>query len=204
MPTETFFRLPESKKTRILEAVKAEIARSPYESFSIGTIVRECGISRGSFYQYFRNKEDIYLYLLSDYQEQIFTHGTKALQENGGDFFGALDEICRFTVRMLCYKDSKAFRHNLFCNMRLYELVWQRAEYAEDSFRDARAFINAVDVSKLNVSGTEEFHDLFSICMCTAFKELAGIFFADDSETEVIEHFQTKLALLRRAYQKQG
>ena len=202
MPTETFFRLPDSKRERILQAIKEEIARSPYEDFSIGVIVRECGISRGSFYQYFKNKEDIYLYLLSGYQSQIFNFGTKKLLENGGDFFAALEDTYRFAVRMLCYKDSKAFRHNLFCNMRLVELVWQRVEYAEEQFREVWAFRDAVDRKLLNVQNEAEFSDLFNICMISGLKELGGIFITDDNEQTVLDRYLRKLALLRRVFAK--
>ena len=203
MPTETFFRLPDSKRERILEAIKEEIARSPYEDFSIGAITRECGISRGSFYQYFKNKEDIYLYLLSGYQMQILNHGTIALQENGGDFFAALESTYRFAVRMLCYKDSKAFRHNLFCNMRLVELVWQRVDYAEEQFREVWAFRDAVNTDMLNVQDEEEFRSLFNICLVTGLKDLAGIFLTDDNEQTVLDRYLRKLSLLRRAFTKQ-
>ena len=204
MPTETFFRLPESKRDRILDAIKEEIARSLYEDFSIGAIIRQCGISRGSFYQYFKNKEDIYLYLMSGYQEQILTHGAQVLRQNGGDFFAALEDTYRFAVRMLCYKDSKAFRHNLFCNMRLLETIWQNADYAEESFREIQEFRDAVNLDLLKLESPEEFRVLFGICMSTGLKELVGIFLTDDSEAVVLERYISKLNLLKRAFQKQS
>lgn len=202
MPSETFFRLPESKQQRIIEAIKEEIARVPYENFSIGNVIRQCSISRGSFYQYFRNKEDIYLHLISGYQKQIFQHMKDTLQKNNGDFFIMVEATFRFAVRMLCYKDSKAFRHNLFCNIRLYEMLWQKEGYAEDSFRDFKQLSEYIDISNLNVANEEEMSVLFDICMISALKDAAGIFMADDNEQTALESFFTKFALLKKAYQK--
>ena len=46
MPSETFFRLPESKQDRIVQAIKDEVERASYEDFSVGSVIRACGISR--------------------------------------------------------------------------------------------------------------------------------------------------------------
>ncbi|MFH1446805.1 MAG: TetR/AcrR family transcriptional regulator [Chloroflexota bacterium] len=65
MPTETFFNLTEEKRSRIIDVAIDEFAEKPYLSISIAEIVRRAVISRGSFYQYFENKKDLYLHLLS-------------------------------------------------------------------------------------------------------------------------------------------
>lgn len=202
MPSETFFRLPESKQERIIEALKTEIANVPYEDFSIGSIIRKCGISRGSFYQYFHSKEEIYLYFLSGYQKQIIDYATHTLQENNGDFFAGVESTYRYAARMLCYKDSKAFRHNLFCNMRIYELLWQKSGFAEESQHDISCFKESVNFDLLALNNREEFDALFDIAMTSALKDLVGIFMKDASEHTVLERFLLKLRLLKRAFQK--
>ena len=202
MPSETFFRLPESKQERIIEAIKEEISRVPFENFSINNVIHQCGISRGSFYQYFHNKEDIYLYLISTYQHLIFQNAKEKLAESGGDFFAALEATFRHAVRMLCYKDSKAFRHNLFCNMWMYEILWQKGMYGEAVSGKIMDFLNAIDRSRLNLADDTEMYTLVEICMTLCLKEGAGVFMADDHEAEVNERFNRKLSLLRRAYQK--
>lgn len=202
MPSETFFRLPESKQQRIIEAIKEEIARVPYENFSIGNVIRQCSISRGSFYQYFSNKEDIYTHLIYGYQKSIIQHMKESLLNNGGDFFDMMEHSFRHAVRMLCYKDSKAFRHNLFCNMRLYELLWQKPDYAEESLQNLSQLREFIDINLLNVSDEEELFTLFDICMINALKDAAGIFMADANEQTVLDSFLAKHALLKKAYQR--
>lgn len=64
MPTETFFNLPEDKRQRILDLAIDEFAENDYASASISRVVARAGIAKGSFYQYFADKQDLYLYLL--------------------------------------------------------------------------------------------------------------------------------------------
>ena len=53
MPTDTFFRLPEEKRARILEGAWSEFTAVPYAEASINRIVQTSRIPRGSFDQYF-------------------------------------------------------------------------------------------------------------------------------------------------------
>jgi TetR/AcrR family transcriptional regulator len=64
MPKETFYNLPEEKQSRILGSAVREFAANPYKVASISSIVRKAGIAKGSFYQYFVDKKDLYHYLL--------------------------------------------------------------------------------------------------------------------------------------------
>lgn len=59
MPKETFLKLPEEKKDKIIKAAKKEFERVPLEQASIKNIVKDAEIARGSFYQYFESKEDL-------------------------------------------------------------------------------------------------------------------------------------------------
>ena len=61
MPKETFFNLPEVKRGAILDAALEEFAAYPYDQASVNRIVARAGIPKGSFYQYFENKKDLYL-----------------------------------------------------------------------------------------------------------------------------------------------
>jgi len=65
MPKETFFNLPNEKRQRIIDLALAEFAQNDYDTASISRIVAQAGIAKGSFYQYFENKEDLYTYLLT-------------------------------------------------------------------------------------------------------------------------------------------
>ena len=60
MPKKTFFNLPETKRQHIEESAISEFSSKPFSYASINTIVASAGISKGSFYQYFLDKGDLY------------------------------------------------------------------------------------------------------------------------------------------------
>jgi AcrR family transcriptional regulator len=64
MPKETFFNLSEEKREHITNIAIDEFANHNYAEVSISRIVARAGIAKGSFYQYFEDKEDLFSYLL--------------------------------------------------------------------------------------------------------------------------------------------
>lgn len=64
MPKQTFFNLPEDKRQAILDLAIGEFAEHDYKNASITRIVNRAGIAKGSFYQYFADKKELYLYLI--------------------------------------------------------------------------------------------------------------------------------------------
>lgn len=64
MPKQTFLNLSEEKRQIILNAAIEEFADFGFEASSINRIVANSGISKGSFYQYFEDKMDVFKYLM--------------------------------------------------------------------------------------------------------------------------------------------
>lgn len=91
MPKETFSNLSEDKKRKIFDAAVKEFSTKRFSEASINQIIKTAEIPRGSFYQYFRDKEDIYLYILDQIGEEkreIAQHSE--IVNMNADFF----EIC--------------------------------------------------------------------------------------------------------------
>lgn len=65
MPKDTYFQLPPHKQQRILDALMDEFSHVTFSAASINQVIKTAGISRGSFYQYFADKEDAYLEVLN-------------------------------------------------------------------------------------------------------------------------------------------
>lgn len=59
--TELFGRIPEEKRNRIIEAAINEFAVFGYRNANTNKIAHNAGISVGSLFQYFENKEDLFL-----------------------------------------------------------------------------------------------------------------------------------------------
>jgi len=64
MPTDTFHNLPHEKRNRILDAAIEEFAAHSYDTASMSNIARQAEIAKGSLYQYFEDKKDLYRYLI--------------------------------------------------------------------------------------------------------------------------------------------
>lgn len=65
MPKQTFLNLPEEKRNIIINAAIDEFAEYGLENASTNRIVANSGIAKGSFYQYFEDKQDVFMYLLT-------------------------------------------------------------------------------------------------------------------------------------------
>ena len=91
MPTERFMRLPKEKIEAIRAAAAKEFMRVAPEEVSINRIVHDADISRGSFYTYFEDKQDLLKWLICNQAEQHFTSYITMLDENGGDLWEVLE-----------------------------------------------------------------------------------------------------------------
>lgn len=89
MPTQRFLKLKEEKKQVILKAAVHEFSRVPYSSASINQIIKEADISRGSFYTYFEDKDDLMRYMLRGFRDSSQDRIFKTLEEEGGNPFAA-------------------------------------------------------------------------------------------------------------------
>ena len=93
MPTQTFFRLPEEKRARLMAAAWEEFTRVSLAEASINRIIHSAQIPRGSFYQYFEDKEDLFFYLLDALYKECLVLAGEALSEAGGDLFDATPAV---------------------------------------------------------------------------------------------------------------
>lgn len=87
MPKETFFNLSEEKRNRFIEAALKEFASYNYEIASINRIIHNIGIARGSVYQYFENKIDLWLYLKEYSEMQKLKYIQSVNRENFDSFW---------------------------------------------------------------------------------------------------------------------
>ena len=88
MPNQTFFNLPNKKRQTITDIAIAEFASHDYDSASITKIVKQAKIAKGSFYQYFEDKKELYLYLvdLASKEKLAFMQQAKPPESNMGFF----------------------------------------------------------------------------------------------------------------------
>ncbi|MFW5728412.1 MAG: TetR/AcrR family transcriptional regulator [Spirochaetota bacterium] len=75
MPKEAFFALDHGKQQHILAVAAEEFAQHGFQNASTNRIVKRLGIAKGSLFYYFKDKGDLYLYLIErstqDYMEVL-------------------------------------------------------------------------------------------------------------------------------------
>lgn len=87
MPLTTFLNLPEERKKEITRVCFEEFAHNDYESASLGRIIKRLGVAKGSFYRYFENKQDLYVYLAKTGKGIIFSLIDKYFRDPNKPFF---------------------------------------------------------------------------------------------------------------------
>lgn len=104
MPQATFFNLPDDKRRLIVSAAFEEFSSADYNTASINKICRRSHIAKGSFYQYFTDKLDLYVYIM-----------TLAIEEKIRFFSHVLDEFNTLTLKeqiRLLYNKGIEFAKN--------------------------------------------------------------------------------------------
>ncbi|MEN6461288.1 MAG: TetR/AcrR family transcriptional regulator, partial [Syntrophomonas sp.] len=100
MPKSTFLNLSEEKKKRIFEAAVQEFSTRRFSDASINQIVKNAGIPKGSFYQYFADKEDIYLYMLAKVSKDMHDAlGQEAINPDAS-FFESIMQRAEGTLKV--------------------------------------------------------------------------------------------------------
>lgn len=113
MLTQRFLKLKEEKKQAILEAAVHEFSRVPYSSASINQIIKEADISRGSFYTYFEDKDDLMRYMLRGFRDNCQERIFRTLKEQGGNPFGTALKLLEAVVD----EDHGGLGYKMYRNM---------------------------------------------------------------------------------------
>ena len=137
MPKQTFYKLPQEKQERILAAAKREFTQVRFSDASINQIVREAGIPRGSFYQYFEDKKDIFLYFLRDYRREILHGFSQVVRKMSGDFLQAVDAFIDDIIQESYGEPGRGFRI-ILSEPWIFEQIWEDMLERDCADKDVR------------------------------------------------------------------
>ena len=85
-------KAPEIRRAEILEVAKCLFQTQGYAATSVDAIVRSAGIAKGTFYYYFKSKEDV----LDELAQQVATDMAKASQAIVDlPNVGAIEKLCQ-------------------------------------------------------------------------------------------------------------
>ncbi len=86
MPNKTFFNLDQEKRDRVLDSAIDEFAKNGYSKASITSIVNKAEIAKGSFYQYFKNKYDLFKYIIEIAVERKLEYINRSINSYNSEF----------------------------------------------------------------------------------------------------------------------
>ena len=118
MPKDTFFHLKEEKREKIEKALINEFSKGSFEKASISNIIAEAKIPRGSFYQYFENKEDAIKYVVYKYSKIERSKLSGFLEETNGNIFEATLKIYDYMVEQATDNEKLKLITNILQELR--------------------------------------------------------------------------------------
>lgn len=118
MPTNTFLNLSEEKQKKIIDAANKEFERVPIEQVSIKNIVETAEIARGSFYQYFEDKDDLFEYVINLKMGDMEKNMKKIIEKEDGNIINVFTSLYDHLIKMGQIKKNNKFFRQIFGNIR--------------------------------------------------------------------------------------
>ncbi|HZQ83183.1 MAG TPA: TetR/AcrR family transcriptional regulator [Acidimicrobiales bacterium] len=95
MPTDTWWNLSDEKRDRITHAAMVEFGNRGFSAGSLNVIAREAGIAKGSLFQYFDDKLDMFASICDATSAVIRESTLDGVDPEHDRFFDALRHIVR-------------------------------------------------------------------------------------------------------------
>jgi AcrR family transcriptional regulator len=102
MAKKTFHHLSEDKKSRFLQVSLSEFADRTYDSASVTGIVKELEIAKGSVYQYFQNKKDLWLFLKTHSEKKRLSYTKECSRSSFSNFWDYYLELHSLYIDFDC------------------------------------------------------------------------------------------------------
>lgn len=202
MPKDTFYHLSDDKKERILDAAEQELARVPISEMSINKIIQSAGISRGSFYQYFEDKNDLVMYMMADYIEVMKEGISKSMERHQGNIFEATMYILHGVVKLGKNQDShKVLEHIMVEATAKFGCCTEKAMALEEEI--LAIFVNKIDRKILAIETDKEVVSLVRLIFSMLKDAAARSYYGVESSNLVLEELNRQLKFIKRGVEKE-
>ena len=201
MPTKTFLNLSQEKQNIILEASIKEFKRVLLKDASINKIIKDASISRGSFYTYFKDINDLYIYTLRKYQDKFYKLAKDSISENNGDLIKTTKQIYEIVIQD-CTKELATYK-NIFLNINYNISIKNQIECDLDNKYRLIELISKIDKTKLNIKTEEELFYIIDIIVGIVLHGLIEIFISDKNPELVKEKLNKQIKLIEKGICKE-
>ena len=189
MPNKTFYNLDIEKRNRIIDSAKLEFSRVELSEISIKNIVEDANIARGSFYQYFEDKEDLIRYIVKSEFETEKNNMKNFLEKASGDIFEAIISYYEYLVETRKKTDGLYYKHifHYINTVEISELKQFKGKY----------IIKYVDLQRLNANWDEEIEIIINSLMGLTKMMLINVISGKISKKEGIRKHRLQINLLK-------
>ena len=194
MPTTTFFNLPPPKRERLLRAAVEEFAQKPFNEVSINRIIHVAGIPRGSFYQYFENKTDLFQHILEYFGKKLEKTILASLDACGGDLLAA--PLALFDQTIVCIRENRLEFQILIGIFR--QNAGMDASQMWDFTSMAQIILGRADMDRLNIAGQEKRIALLDLLFSSTVQALMAASCGKLTLEESRERLANKIAIIRQ------
>ena len=202
MPTNTFFNLPAEKKHKILKAANKEFARVPLEQASIKNIVEDAELARGSFYQYFENKQDLFEYIMTSKTGDMEKNLIEMIEQENGNIINIFINIYDHLIEVgKIRRNNKLFRQ-IFENIKTSDnLMLTRKEEMNKKLEKILQDLYSKNKDILNIKNEEEFKLVIEILSAiTRRRIVASLKYKNSAEAR--EDFLKEIEYIKRGILK--
>jgi len=202
MPKQTFFQISKEKQDTLIQAAKEEFSRVPLHEASIANIIKSAGIPRGSFYQYFEDKEDLFYYLTNQLIQRNNERFITILKDKNGDIFEAFIELFQLVIKNQRKQEYKNFFKNVFLNMN-YKLENKLADHMyENKKKQYQNILSLINQDQLNIKNEEELQQVVNILRSITSQNFVQVFGQDLTNEEALRTYMAQIDLLKRGLYK--
>lgn len=197
MPTKAFYNLDRNKQNKLLEAAKHEFSENFYEDASINKIIKEINMPRGSFYLYFENKEDLYLYILELYLKEFKRILLDLLDKNNHDIFKSF--ICLYDYIVNIKTIERNLIDKIFINMNS-----KRFEYAIPKLLKKEVDGSIVNATKLKdtLMNEEDINIVMSLLMPLLFINVSTVLSQPNNKDLVREFYIKQINIIKKGLER--
>ena len=125
MASQTFLNLDTNKRNKLIKAAMDEFSNVKYTEVSINKIISKAEISRGSFYTYFIDKDDLFSYLLEINKNNFFSLTKNVFKSCNGDMRESFLKLFKEIVSLVEMNSFERFLKNIFIYFNIYREKFQ-------------------------------------------------------------------------------
>lgn len=197
MIKQTFYNLPITKRERIYQAIKTEFDRVPLDKISINSIIKEANISRGSFYQYFDDKGDLYDIFADRVMDSIKECFTNTLVKYKGDLFATMEEVMSLHFIKVSQPKAKSQMQKFVPGVSVNaKSILDRI--CERSITYFNELTPNIDTRKFSFDNSpEDIRILFEMLMSISKNAIFDVLFMDIDTDKAIKIFNKKLKIVK-------